>query len=140
MKKAIEHPDGSLGIIEYPDDSRAPLFAVPPGGRAHNVPDGVDVSRIDEYHISEGRFTRRPRLPFRINKTTVKANGADTVVISNIPEGAHIKIFSHAPGDWQRFVVADGTDLELTISEKYPIKVTIRANGYRAAEVDIDAR
>lgn len=59
------------------------------------------------HYIKDGKLVERPDMELKVSKNEIKADGEDSVTISNIPTGCEV-FCPKLPGDQQLFTVDDG--------------------------------
>lgn len=112
-----------VGVVSMGDE--APQVGdFGPRRAAVPAPDASPSDIPSGYYVADGRAVPRPRMGCVVSKTTILANGTDSLSISSVPAGAAVSIMD-ANGQHQ-YKVDDGI-LEITSDVVGSFRITIEA-------------
>lgn len=123
----------------------------PDTGQIKKTYGGLCIDRMDEIHqglerieglhdglvlyIKDNILTDRPIFTPTITPTSIPADGASLVTLSDFPEGATLRISGPINAEW----VETGTSTELTVNLPGTYRVTIDHWPHQTAEVTFNA-
>lgn len=93
------------------------------------------VGTPDTHWVSDGEIADRPRMPMRVSRSAVQADGTEEAVISGVPAGATIEI----SGPATMAGLADGADITLTFALAGSYEITARLFPFTEAKAVVNA-
>jgi len=94
----------------------------------------------EEWFVNVGtkEIAERPALPIQISKTMIKAGGADSALLTQIPAQARVVVYA-AGAELHRLAKLDATELEISIPVPCRYTVVIDLWPYKTSRFEIEA-